>query len=118
MSACYTSYKKQDLIDTAHYLLKQTCCDAKSCSDLAEDLEDLQYKCNDMFGKMHDGEIDERGNIPGTLCSRLQIRKNAALDTYQKLRTRGGKKIKIKTKRFRKSRKNIKKSTKYRRSKK
>jgi hypothetical protein len=124
MSGCYNSYKKKDLIETGMYVLKQTCCDETSCSELAEDLKDLQYKCNDLFRDANQSEADAKGNIKGTLCEDLQNKKIYALNEVEKFRvgSRGGKKIKRQTKKRKKrsgkSRKNIKKSTKYRRSKK
>jgi hypothetical protein len=116
MSDCYVSYKKKDLIKTGEYLLDQTCCDEPTCTELAKDLQDLQYKCNDMFGEIHKLEADAKGNIKGTLCDQLKNKKNIILEQHGG----GRKKIKRQTKRKnpKKSKKNIKKSKKYRRSKK
>jgi hypothetical protein len=125
MSECYTSYKKSDLIKTGNYLLKQQCCGETSCSELAEDLKELQYKCNDTFGEANSEKRDAKGNIEGSLCSDLKDKKLSVLKILDRLNAgTGGKKMrrvnktkkcKGKTKRLRK---NIKKSRKYRRSKK
>ena len=47
--SCYQSYKKLDILKTANYLLQQKCCDESSCFELVDDLQDLQFKCNDAF---------------------------------------------------------------------
>lgn len=73
MSKCYVSYRKKNLLKNAQHLLQQECCDESSCSDLFKDLQDLQHKCNDMFGEMH--ETDEKGNTKGTVCEQLQNKK-------------------------------------------
>jgi len=116
MNNCYKSYKKQNLIKTGEYLLDQTCCDETSCTDLAKDLQTLQFECNDMFSEINNSQADEKGNIEGTLCDQLKNKKNIILEQHGG----SGKKIKRQTKRKnpKKSKKNIKKSKKYRRSKK
>ena len=110
MSECYKSYKKTNLIKTGEYLLKQKCCDIGSCSELAKDLEDLQYKCNDIFGEINAAQRDAKGNIEGTLCSSLRDKKIELLNRFK-----GGKmsKRKIqKNKKTKNTRRNKKKSRK------
>jgi len=64
-------------LKTATYLLDQKCCDESSCSQLVDDLQDLQFKCNDIFGNagVNSLEKDEKGNIEGTVCSLLRDKK-------------------------------------------
>jgi len=109
MGECYTSYKKSDLIKTGNYLLKQQCCGETSCSELAEDLKELQYKCNDTFGEANSEKRDAKGNIEGSLCSDLKDKKLSVLKIIDRLNAgTGGKKMnktkkhKRKTKRLRK----------------
>jgi hypothetical protein len=54
-----------------------------SCSELAKDLEDLQYKCNDTFGEVNISQRDAKGNIEGTLCSSLRDKKIALLNRFK-----------------------------------
>ena len=113
MSNCYSSYRKPELLKTANFLLEQECCDEVGCSELADDLQDLQFKCNDIFGKINESYRDEKGNIAGSVCSKLQDKKILISNRFT-----GGKKRKRKTKRLKKTRKVIKKSRKYKRIKK
>jgi len=113
MSQCYKSYKKRNLIKTGEYLLKQPCCDSYSCSELAKDLEELQYKCNDLFGEINLSQRDAKGNIEGTLCSSLRDKKIALLNRFKGGKRRGTYKRKIqKLKKTINSRKNKNKSRK------
>ena len=105
MSNCYNSYRKPELLKTAKYLLEQECCDETGCSELANDLQDLQFKCNDIFGKINESNVDAKGNIADSVCSQLKDKKILISNRFT-----GGKKHKRKTKRLRKSRKIIKKS--------
>jgi hypothetical protein len=108
MSQCYKSYKKRSLIKTGEYLLKQPCCDSYSCSELAKDLEDLQYKCNDTFGEANMSQRDAKGNIEGTLCSSLRDKKIELLNRFKS----GGKMSKRKIQKNKKTKKNKRKSRK------
>ena len=105
MSNCYSSYRKPELLKTAKYILEQECCDEIGCSELANDLQDLQFKCNDIFGKINESNVDAKGNISDSVCSQLRDKKILISNRF-----RGGRKQKRKTKRLRKSRKIIKKS--------
>ena len=99
MASCYTSYVKKHLNRTADWLIKQECCDRITCSDLARDLQDLQYKCNDLYGDLHELNRDEKGNIIGTLCSKLKNKKIMTLNKLKLFEARGGKKSKSKSQR-------------------
>ena len=93
MQQCYQSYKKKNILKTATYLLKQKCCDEEGCGQLVDDLQDLQFKCNDYF--KNDGrnslDLDEKGNIEGTVCYQLRDKKNRLLDKFNGAKL-GGKK--------------------------
>ena len=105
--SCYVSYKKRELLKTANYLLNQNCCDEYSCTQLVDDLQDLQFKCNDVY--KNDGrnrlDADEKGNIKGTVCSNLRDKKNKILEWVNGSKMGGNKKIKRTTKRLRKMKK-------------
>jgi hypothetical protein len=94
--SCYVSYKQKELLKTADYLLKQNCCDAYSCSQLVDDLQDTQFKCNDIFGKFH-LDKDEKGNIEQTVCSNLRDKKNEILKLFKNQPLGGNKNIKKRT---------------------
>jgi len=96
MPECYLSYVKKKLLKTSTWLLKQECCDQLSCSDLARDLQDLQFKCNDLFGESNASARDDKGNIAGTFCSKLKNKKIMTLNKLTQLEARGGKKNKSK----------------------
>ena len=113
MSGCYKSYKKTRIIKTGQYLLNQNCCDQVGCSDLAKDLEDLQYECNDTFGEINAAGRDAKGNIEDTLCSQLKDKKIELLNRFK-----GGKKSKSKSKRKIQKNKKTKKNKKSRKSRK
>ena len=85
MSQCYNSYRKKNVLKTASYLLDQKCCDESSCSQLVDDLQDLQFKCNDIFRNsgVNSLEKDEKGNIEGTVCSLLRDKKSKILDSFK-----------------------------------
>uniref|UniRef100_A0A6C0K009 Uncharacterized protein n=1 Tax=viral metagenome TaxID=1070528 RepID=A0A6C0K009_9ZZZZ len=106
--SCYVSYKKKNMLKTADYLLKQHCCDQNSCNQLVDDLQDIQFKCNDAF--KNDGrnslDSDEKGNIEGTVCYQLRDKKNRILSKFKKSKLGGNKKLKKKTRKFPKTRKN------------
>ena len=108
--SCYISYKKRELLKTANYLLNQNCCDEYSCTQLVDDLQDLQFKCNDVY--KNDGrnrlDADEKGNIKGTVCSNLRDKKNKILEWVNGSKMGGKKKIKRTTKRLRKMKKSKK----------
>jgi hypothetical protein len=112
MAECYNSYRKPRLKKLAYYLLKQQCCDDQSCTALANDLQDLQFKCNDVFGEMHNSEKDAKGNIEDTLCSQLRDKKIEVSNRFS-----GGKVSKRKIQKLKKTKKN-KKSRKSRKSRK
>jgi len=109
MSVCYNSYRKPELLETAEFLLNQKCCDEIGCSELANDLQDLQFKCNDIFGKINEYNVDAKGNIADSVCSRLRDKKILISNKF-----RGGKNTRVQTKKrkrkTKKLRKNIKKS--------
>jgi hypothetical protein len=126
MAECYLSYAKQNLMETTHWLLKQECCDQESCSDLARDSQDLQFKCNDLFGESNIilSNRDDKGNMAGTFCSLLKDKKINALNKLRKfeelnkltqLESGGGKKNKSKRQSKRKSKRQKSKSRKTRR---
>lgn len=113
MSSCYKSYKKTRILKTGQYLLNQSCCDQVGCSDLAKDLEDLQYKCNDTFGEANMSQRDAKGNIEGTLCSQLRDKKIEILNRFKGGKMRQTYKRKIqKLKKTKNTRRNKKKSRK------
>jgi len=64
---CYEPYEtrkqKQYIIEKGNYLLKASCCDLSSCDLLSSDIQDTSYKCNDLFRKYHEDNLDEKGNI-------------------------------------------------------
>jgi len=105
--SCYQSYKKKNILKVANYLLKQKCCDEYSCEQLVDDLQDAQFKCNDYFKNVGKNslDLDEKGNISGTVCSLLRDKKNEILDRFngEKL---GGKRTR------RRNKKNSKKNSK------
>ena len=107
MSGCYKSYKKTRILKTGQYLLNQNCCDQVGCSDLAKDLEDLQYECNDTFGEINAADRDAKGNIEDTLCSQLRDKKIKLLNRFK-----GGKRSKRKIQKNKKTKKNKKNSRK------
>lgn len=101
MEQCYQSYKKKNILKTATYLLKQKCCDEEGCGQLVDDLQDLQFKCNDYF--KNDGrnslDLDDKGNIEGTVCYQLRDKKNRLLNKFNGAKL-GGKKTRRKSKRM------------------
>ena len=107
MAECYKSYKKTRILKTGQYLLEQQCCDHVGCSDLAKDLEDLQYECNDAFGEINASDRDAKGNIEGTLCSQLKDKKIKLLNKFK-----GGKRSKRKIQKNKKTKKNKRNSRK------
>lgn len=109
MSVCYTSYRKQELLETARFLLNQKCCDEIECSELANDLQDLQFKCNDVFGKINESNVDAKGNIPDSVCSMLRDKKIVISSRF-----RGGKKKRKQTQKKKRKRKTkrLRKNTK------
>ena len=58
-----------------------------------DDLQDMQFKCNDAFGEMH-LDSDEKGNIEGTVCSQLKDKKNEILNRFNNSKLGGNKKYK------------------------
>jgi hypothetical protein len=104
--SCYVSYKKKNMLKTADYLLKQNCCDHDSCSQLVDDLQDIQFKCNDAFKNegRNSSDSDEKGNIKGTVCYQLRDKKNRILSQFKNSKLGGNKKNK-KTRKFKKSKK-------------
>ena len=107
MSGCYVSYKKKNLNEKAMWLLNQRCCDRISCSDLAKDLEHLQYECNDLFEEANAGDRDAKGNTQGTICAALKDKK---ISTLRQLEARGGKKKQSKRQSKKKNKIKIKKT--------
>jgi hypothetical protein len=101
MQQCYQSYKKKNILKTATYLLKQKCCDEEGCSQLVDDLQYTQFKCNDYFKNAgrNSLDLDEKGNIKGTVCSQLRDKKNKILDKFNGAKL-GGKKTRRKSKRM------------------
>lgn len=98
--SCYQSYKKKNILKTANYLLKQKCCDEDSCSQLVDDLQDLQFKCNDVFKNVGRNSLylDEKGNIEGTACTLLKEKKNKILNRFNGAKL-GGRKTRRQNKR-------------------
>jgi hypothetical protein len=118
--SCYQSYKQKHILKVANYLLKQNCCNEYSCSQLIDDLQDTQFKCNDAFKNAgrNNSDLDEKGNIEGTICSDLRDKKNQLLDRFngEKL---GGKRTRRQNKKHSKRNSKIKnKTTRARRYKK
>lgn len=103
--SCYVSYKKKNILKKADYLLKQNCCDHDSCSQLVDDLQDTQFKCNDAFKNEGQNNLDsdEKGNIEGTVCYQLRDKKNKILEGFKGFKLGGNKKKPIK--RFKKVKK-------------
>jgi len=91
--SCYQSYKQKHILKMANYLLKQKCCNEYSCSQLIDDLQETQFKCNDAFKNVGRNSLDsdEKGNIEGTVCSLLRDKKNEILDKFNGAKL-GGKK--------------------------
>jgi hypothetical protein len=108
MSTCYNSYRKKNIKKTGEYLLNQQCCDYKSCMELVDDLQDLQFKCNDVFREINILEKDEKGNIAGTICADLRDKKKAILDRFNGAKSGGRKKRRSTIKRRRIGSKNRK----------
>ena len=111
--SCYVSYKKKNLLKTANYLLKQHCCGEDSCNQLIDDLQEIQFKCNDVYKNKgrNSLDIDEKGNIEGTVCYQLRDKKNEILEKFNNQKLGGNKRIKkrtrrLKMKRSKKSKKN------------
>jgi hypothetical protein len=85
-----------------------------------DDLQDLQFKCNDIFGNagVNSLEKDEKGNIEGTVCSLLRDKKSKILRRFKGENT-GGKKTRRKLRKHtRKKARNQSKKTHIRRYKK
>jgi len=116
MSGCYVSYKKKNLNEEATWLLKQECCDHISCSDLARDLEKLQYECNDLFEEANLADRDAKGNIPETICAALKDKKISTLNKLKQFESRGGKKSKSKSKSKKQNKRQKSKSRKIKRN--
>jgi hypothetical protein len=85
MEKCYNSYKKNHMIKTGAYLLKQKCCDILSCTDLADDLQDLHYECNNIFKINNTSQINDNGGNNETLCSRLKDKQLIILNRLNKI---------------------------------
>lgn len=50
--------------------VKSSCCDLNSCDLLSSDIQYTKYKCNDLFRKYHEDNLDEKGNIlTESLCT-------------------------------------------------
>jgi hypothetical protein len=99
--SCYSdSYsekqKKKEVFAHYEYIKNKKCCTEDSCYKLAHEYQDLQYKCDDTFREMHQGELDEKGLSKGTLCEDIKKTKNRLLNSLEN--SRGGKKSKRKTK--------------------
>jgi hypothetical protein len=116
--SCYVSYKKKEILKMADYLLKQECCDNSSCDQLVDDLQEVQFKCNDVFKNAgrNSLDVDEKGNIEETACSQLRDKKNEILELFNNSKLRGGnKKNKKRTRnmqKYKKSKKSKKSSNK------
>jgi len=110
--SCYVSYKKKNMLKTANYLLKQHCCGEDSCNQLIDDLQEIQFKCNDVYKNegRNSLDIDEKGNIEGTVCYQLRDKKNEILEKFNNQKLGGNKRIKKRTRRLKMKR--IKKSKK------
>jgi hypothetical protein len=80
--------------------VKQKCCDEDSCSQLVDDLQDLQFKCNDAFKNVGRNSLylDEKGNIEGTACTLLKEKKNKILNRFNGAKL-GGRKTRRQNKR-------------------
>jgi len=96
------------MLKTANYLLKQHCCNSGSCSDLVDDLQEMQFKCNDAFKNegRNSLDIDKKGNIEGTVCSQLRDKKNRILSQFNNSKLGGNKNLKKGTRKFKKTQKN------------
>lgn len=106
--SCYVSYKKKNMLKTANYLLKQHCCGQDSCNQLIDDLQEIQFKCNDAYKNegRNSLDIDEKGNIEGTVCYQLRDKKNEILEKFNNSKLGGNKRIKKRTRRLKKMKKN------------
>jgi hypothetical protein len=98
--SCYQSYKQKHILKMANYLLKQKCCNEYSCSQLVDDLQETQFKCNDAFKNVGRNSLDsdEKGNIEGTVCSLLRDKKNEILERFNGAKL-GGRKTRRRNKR-------------------
>ena len=113
---CYEPYEtrkqKRYIIEKGNYLLKSSCCDVKSCDLLSTDIQDTKYKCNDLFGRYHEDNLDEKGNIlTESLCRQLGEKQNVVYNQFKTFTKRAGRRNKHKISR-RKHKKLRKKSIK------
>jgi hypothetical protein len=110
MSCNYETYnerkKRREVFEHYEYIKNKNCCNKDTCEKLSEEFKELQYKCDDAFRNMHEGQLDEKGLTKGTLCETIKKTKNNLLDNLQG--SRGGKKSKRKTKRRPRKRKTYK----------
>jgi hypothetical protein len=101
--------KKQEVFKHFEYLEHKECCNKNSCDKLSMELQDLQFKCDDLFRDANK-EVDEKGLTKDTLCEEI---KNMKIELSKKVRTiKGGKKLSRK-KRSGKNRKMKKRKTRY-----
>jgi len=90
--------EKSDFFNNREYLKNFKCCGNKSCDDLAYEYQKLLNKCNDIFSKNGDFEIDEKGKIVGdSYCTTIKEKLNSVKDmtkTFKSFGGKGGKKYK------------------------
>jgi len=122
MAGCYIesyelSEKKRDFDNNKIYLKSKTCCDAKSCDDLAYEYEKLGNKCNEVYGEIGAvGIINNKGRVDSPICDNIKQKQD---EYYDKARRMFGGKTKKRNKRIRnkrrsnRRRKSIKKSRRY-----
>jgi len=114
----YEDYvKKTDYINNRRYLVGQSCCDKKSCDNLAYEYEKLKNKCNDAYKNVN--ETNEKGVIVdrNSICREWDLKR----DEYTKLTDslpRGGKKKLIRNNKTNKHKKTTKKHKQSKKTKK
>ena len=112
----YEDYvKKTDYINNRRYLVGQSCCDKKSCDNLAYEYEKLKNKCNDAYKNVN--ETNEKGVIVdrNSICREWDLKR----DEYTKLTDslpRGGKKKLIRNNKTNKRKKTKRTTKKYKRT--
>lgn len=103
--------KKQDVIERGQYAMASSCCDLKSCEDLASDLEEIKNECNDIFrSAWSTEELTEKGNLPSdTACAAYGLKQAQTL-VKSRLYMGGFKKRRSKRRRTNKKRKTRRKT--------
>jgi hypothetical protein len=98
--------KKTDYVNNRRYLVGQSCCDKKSCDNLAYEYEKLKNKCNDVYKS--DNETDEKGIIidKNSICHEWDLKRmkyTKLSDSFPRGGKKKGKTRKHKTNKYKKS---------------